>query len=415
MKTSAILKTSSVNIVLKFAAVGMVFLFQALLAKTVSVESYSIYAKFTMYSGYISLLTSFGMTSSLLYISKTENNFIKNYLGVFLFYLFVGLITIGVVALINHESLFYILIVIFSILMNLVGISLSFYQYQKNFTKYAIFGFYQSLSVISVLFFINIFNLTDMIDVLKIYIATHILFFIVLLFNIYLDHIGSFFSKPILNMQNFIYGLKTVGLMLLAQFIYITDFVMVDYFLESTSLAYYFVALILSKVIFIMADTVGSIVFTLYTQASRGEKKDVDQSVYIVSSLLFSMSLIVLVVFVFFGKSFLIFVYDDAYVNAYLATLILIAGTQGMIIYKFLSRKLAAENSWKILYSTVLFAAILNVVLNIILIPNYGIEGAAISSFIAYWACGISLVILHKERLSNFLFRTNSRRVINNE
>ena len=411
MKTSAILKTSSVNIVLKFAAVGMVFLFQALLAKTVSVESYSIYAKFTMYSGYISLLTSFGMTSSLIYSSKTENDFIKNYLGVFLFYLFVGLIAICVVALTNHENLFYTLIIIFSILMNLVGISLSFYQFQKKFAKYAIFGFYQSLSVISVLFFIKIFNITDILYVLEIYIATHFLFFIILLFNIYLDHVGSFFSKPLLKIQNFIYGLKTVGLMLLAQFIYITDFVMVDYFLESSSLAYYFVALILSKVIFIMADTVGNIVFTLYIQGSRNETKDVDKSIYLVSSFLFLMSLIVLVVFIFFGKSFLMFVYDEPYVNAYLSTIILIASTQGMIIYKLLSRKLAAENSWKILYVSVAFSAVLNVVLNIILIPKYGIEGAAFSSFIAYWVCGISLVILHKEKLSNFLFSLNFNKI----
>lgn len=411
MKKSTFLKTSSVNIVLKFAAVGMVFLFQALLSKTVSVESYSIYAKFTMYSGYMSLLMSFGMTSSLIYISKTKNDFIKNYLGVFLFYLFVGLIAIGIVALTNNENLFYTLVVIFSILMNLVGISLSFYQFQKDFTKYAIFGFYQSLSVISVLFFIKIFNLTDMIGVLKIYIATHLLFFIILLFNIYLNYIGSFFLKPVLKIKDFVYGLKTVGLMLLAQFIYITDFVMVDYFLESTSLAYYFVALILSKIIFIMADTVGNIVFTLYTQANRDEKNDVDQNVYLVSSLLFLISLVVLVGFIFIGKSFLIFVYKDAYVNAYLPTIILIASTQGMIIYKFLSRKLAAENSWKILYSVVLFAAILNVVLNIILIPKYGMEGAAVSSFFAYWVCGVSLVFLHKEKLTSFLFKVNLKKV----
>lgn len=401
---SLFLKTSSINILLKFATVGMIFIFQSMLSKIVSVEAYSVYAKFTMYSGYMALFLSFGMSSSLLYFSKNEIEFKENYVGAFLLYLTMGAIVISSIFVVPQKNILYILIILFGILLNLIGVSLSYYQFQKEFTKYAIFSFYQSLCVVSVLVFIEIFNLTNMLSILKVYIFIHLIFFLILSFKIFFRKMNTIPNKVSLKSKIIQYGLKTVGLLLLTQFIYLADFIMVDYYLEDRQVTYYFVALIFSKIIFIMADTIGSIVFTLYAQAKVGEKQKINQNVYLVSSILFVLSILFFILFYIFGESILRSVYTASYSDAYMSALILISGTQGMIIYKFLSRKLAAENSWSLLYYTVIVAAVTNVILNLILIPRYGIEGAAISSMLAYWTCGVTLSLLHKEKLSNFLF-----------
>lgn len=405
MKKSTFLKSSSVNIVLKFAAVGIIFLFQSLLSKIISVEDYSMYAKFTTYSGYMALVLSFGMTASLLYFSENEKDFKSNYFGAFIFYIFISVPVIVISTFFSINNHFFTLVVIFSLLLNLIGISLSFYQFKNNFIKYAIFGFLQSLAVISVLIIIKIFNLVHMHDIFKVYIGTHFIFLCILLYSIYAESIKDHIYKITFKLQNILYGTKTIGLLILAQFIYIADFILVDFYLEDKYVAYYFVALVFSKIVFIMADTVGNIIFTLYAQSRNQDKKHIDENVYMISSFLFGISIIFLISFIFLGKTLLVLVYELSYLEAYESTVILIAGTQGMIIYKFLSRKLIAENSWKVLYITVITAASINIVLNLILIPIYGITGAAVSSMIAYWVCGILLVFLHKERLVNYLFR----------
>jgi len=200
--------------------------------------------------------------------------------------------------------------------------------------------------------------------------------------------------------------------MLLSQFIYIADFVMVDYFLNDLALAYYFVAIMISKIILIVADTIGSIIFALYTQTNSNKKKYIDENMYLVSSSLFCLSIVVFLFFLLFGKFFLSFIYNDSYIHSYNASLLLISGTQGIIIYKFLSRKLASENNWKILYRSVIIGALTNVILNLILIPKFGIEGAAFSSMISYWTCGIAVMIFSKENIFNFLFRINLNKII---
>jgi O-antigen/teichoic acid export membrane protein len=399
----SIVRASSINIILKFIALGLVFLFQSFLSKFISVEAYSIFAKFIIYSNYLYLLTSFGMTATLLYYPKIQKDFIRDYISILFLYCVIGVLLLSIFFLFE-QNIFYILIVTFGLLLNLINISLSYFQFNNMFTKYALLSLLQAIGIVGVLAVTKIFNIQEVMSILKIYVSVHFLYFLFLLIIIFSKNLRYITFKIKYQIKYFYYGFKIVSLMLISQFIYITDFIMVDYFLDDKKLAYYFVALTISKMIFVIADTVGNIIFPLYAKANKKDRLMIDKNVYVISSLIFLVTIFMFISFCILGKVLLTVLYHQGYVQSYVSALLLIAGAQGMIIYKLLSRKFASEDSWITLYYAVIFAALVNIILNLILIPKYGINGAAFSSFIAYWVCGLSIIFLNKEGIYNFLF-----------
>ena len=59
---------------------------------------------------------------------------------------------------------------------------------------------------------------------------------------------------------------------------------------------------------------------------------------------------------------------------------------------------LLAENYTRIAFYRTLFGAVINVVLNIIFIPKYGIKGAAITTLISYFAATFFIVFMKNTR-----------------
>jgi len=414
MKNKNLIKISSINIVLKFFSLGLIFLFQSLLSKYISVEFYSLFSKFIIYSNYLSLLFSFGLSASLLYFSDSNNKFLTSYLNIVILYLVIGLIMIFIYYSIQEIPFIYLYIIIFSIILNIITISLAYYQFIEAFIIYASWSALQSILIFSILGFLLLGYLLNIDEILKTYIIINSCYLVFIIYKIILKNRRNITFSINLNSKYFTYGIKIVSLLIISQFIYITDYILIDYYLEDKYLAYYFVAMIISKIIFTLADTAGNILFPLYAKAKNSSTKidKINNSVYILSSIIFFISIIFLSLFVLLGKDLIELFYNIEYKASYFSGIMLIAGTQGMIIYKLLSRRLAVENNWKSLYIAVVSASILNILLNLFLIPKYGINGAAFSSMISYWSCGILLIFISDEKLLKFLFFYNGLKSI---
>ena len=67
------------------------------------------------------------------------------------------------------------------------------------------------------------------------------------------------------------------------------------------------------------------------------------------------------------------------------------------------SQYLIAENYTRILFSRTFIGAIVNVTLNIILIPKYGINGAAFATLISYFISVFSIVLIPKTYKNSIL------------
>ena len=85
------------------------------------------------------------------------------------------------------------------------------------------------------------------------------------------------------------------------------------------------------------------------------------------------------------------FLYGEKFRESVEALLILVPGIIAMTVYMILHSDLTGRGRAKITVYIFGMALILNIVLNLFLIPRYGINGAAFSSTISYslGACGL--------------------------
>lgn len=95
------------------------------------------------------------------------------------------------------------------------------------------------------------------------------------------------------------------------------------------------------------------------------------------------------------------FVYGGAFTDAYTVFMLLLPGTYAMIAFKMLNSGLASQGDPSAGLYIFSGGAILNVVLNIILIPELGINGAALASMISYTSSTTAFVLKYRSIVSN--------------
>ena len=112
-------------------------------------------------------------------------------------------------------------------------------------------------------------------------------------------------------------------------------------------------------------------------------------------SVKFSLAFLLLTTigFAVFGKLFISLMFGDEFLPSYDVTMVLFLGVYSMIFYKMFGIVMLAEGKRVPYFLMLLASVILNVVLNYILIPDYGMYGAAYASVGSYNLCGIMFLI----------------------
>jgi O-antigen/teichoic acid export membrane protein len=77
-------------------------------------------------------------------------------------------------------------------------------------------------------------------------------------------------------------------------------------------------------------------------------------------------------------------IYGESFVESYIPFLLILPGTFAIISFKILNSNLAARGNPLLALKVFSVAVVINVVMNFILIPRYGINGASISSSVSY-------------------------------
>lgn len=99
-----------------------------------------------------------------------------------------------------------------------------------------------------------------------------------------------------------------------------------------------------------------------------------------------------------FSKYFILIIFGSSFLGAITVLNIYVWSNIGAVL-NFLSQQvLLAENLSKIISLAVFFGMITNIILNLILIPKYGISGAAFATLISYIIPFFSLVLFKKSR-----------------
>lgn len=191
---------------------------------------------------------------------------------------------------------------------------------------------------------------------------------------------------------------------LLATINYHVDVIFLKNIGLAEELSYYSLATGLIGYVWMLPDAFKSVLFS-----KSGKKFDRENILF--SSQFSSMFILLCFVgFAFFGKFFIRLIYGEEFIYSYGVTLLLIIGAFSMSFFKITGVVLVSQGRRIAHFVTLAVSAVVNVLLNILLIPRMGMYGAAIASVFSYTICGLILLLyfckLYNMNVKNFVIPT---------
>lgn len=180
--------------------------------------------------------------------------------------------------------------------------------------------------------------------------------------------------------QYFSYGLKGHFSNILSFFNYRLDMFLVIYFLNPVQLGFYSISVAIAEKMWFLPDILSRI---LFPHVSTYKDKNITS---ILCRFVFAFMIGLSLIIVFVGKFAVILLYGKPYLPSIDPLLFLLPGIIFLSIAKLLSSDIMGRGRSDLTLISSAIAGISNLVLNLFLIPLYGIRGAAIASSFSYMA-----------------------------
>lgn len=211
--------------------------------------------------------------------------------------------------------------------------------------------------------------------------------------------------KIVLDPKQIYSSLKVGGRATLANFSWIllsrSDIYLIGYFCGTADVGYYAIAALVAETLVITPQIVGLLIFP----KASAQEKDSHLLIAKLNRITIVYSVIMATLLIFFGKPIIILLMGSDFAKSFYALLILLPGiiavNSGSNIGSFIGGR---EGYPSILILSTVMALVINVSLNMILIPKIGILGAAISTSIGY-STSILLYCKYFKELTALPFR----------
>lgn len=213
--------------------------------------------------------------------------------------------------------------------------------------------------------------------------TTIVAFIVFLIYLCYIYRVDSYVLPNNLDKSLFHemwkYGRKSYLATILGFLIIRSDILIINYFLGSIPTGIYSISVALIDYIYLLPGVIGTI---LFTKVSSGSEYKFTEKVFRYTFLI--MIVICSIAALIAGPAINI-MYGQEFQKAVLPFIILLPGIIFLGIDTILMQDLAGRGLPRIVYISPFIALVLNVSLNIVIIPMWGINGAAISSTISYF------------------------------
>lgn len=201
-----------------------------------------------------------------------------------------------------------------------------------------------------------------------------------------------------LTKETFRFGLKSYLQNLVGSLNYRLDVYLLAFFLTPTQVAFYGVATSLAEAAWYIPNSVGVV---LFPRLSNTPMEQVHQITAKVCRNTLAITGLIVMGMLAVSWFLVPLVYGPAYRATVPPLLILLPGVLSMGLYKVLSRNFTSRNQQQVSILASSAALTLNAVLDLLLIPQWGVVGAAMASTAGYTAAGVVLLafFLHGSRL----------------
>ncbi|MFV8868473.1 flippase [Serratia fonticola] len=183
-----------------------------------------------------------------------------------------------------------------------------------------------------------------------------------------------------------------------AEIIYLKiDQIMLGNMASYSAVATYAVAARLSEVWYFFPTIITASFFPILIKA-KSESEDIYRDKLLsLSTKLFSFAFVISILITFLSRPIIIFLYGDEYSLSASILVIHIWASVFVFMRAVLSKWLVIENLLAFSLLTHLMGAMLNIVLNLVLIPNYGGIGSAVATVISYSVSSYFSLFLFKK------------------
>lgn len=198
----------------------------------------------------------------------------------------------------------------------------------------------------------------------------------------HISHIDWKFAKEVIR-----FGIIPMMSAFLSTINYSIDIVFMKRMGNATELSLYSLATGLINYVWMVPDAFKSVLI------SKSARKFDRENILFSSQTSSSFIMLCFCGFLLLGKPLLHLVYGEDFMDSYTVTLILIIGAFPMSLYKITGVVLVSQGRRVAHFLTLCASAVVNVIMNIILIPIWGMYGAGFASVCSYCICGLGLAI----------------------
>ncbi|MNF38183.1 MULTISPECIES: oligosaccharide flippase family protein [unclassified Pseudomonas] len=179
--------------------------------------------------------------------------------------------------------------------------------------------------------------------------------------------------------------------LLFQQVILRSDYLLIGALLGSTALGEYAMATAAGELLFIVPEAVTTPLMKRLLQQEQGIERLTPLALRLTATVMIAACVSMALV----GEWLIVTLFGEAYQPAYPALLALLPGLLGLCYVSILRLDLLGKNRPGSISLVMGLCALFNLALNLLLIPAYGIVGAAVASSVAYLAVTVALLWLY--------------------
>lgn len=211
--------------------------------------------------------------------------------------------------------------------------------------------------------------------------------------SITLGSLRQLLPRPaVLRSPMFRYGILNVVFVLITKSLYVTDILLLQAFVPSEEVGYYNAALVAAELLWFVPM---ALQLVLLHSASRlwadGRLDDITAMAGTITRYTLLLAGSLAVVLAVIGEGFLPIYFGSEFTASYLPMVLLLPGVVGFAVARPIYAIGQGHGNMRALVATTGAAAVINVVGNVLLIPSFGMYGAAVATSIGYG----SMVVFH--------------------
>lgn len=172
---------------------------------------------------------------------------------------------------------------------------------------------------------------------------------------------------------------------------YHVDVLMLEGKVTDADIGIYSIAIQIAERIWLVSDAMRDVLLSKLAKGKGIEETNRVIRISITTCFLVAIGIIMV------GKPFIKLFFGQDYIGAYTPLSIVLFGTVIMVYYKILQVDNVINKKQYINFIFLLVSVSINLILNFILIPKYGINGAAFASLFSYFVCALLFIIYYKQ------------------